>query len=250
MKEYPRTDGRSYSDARPLSVELNSLKSTPSCRLTLGGPTPAGAVAERRTSVLAAVYFSSDNKNRNTVGSYHKPTFEVYVRPPTGPVRGYIRGIECILMKALQDFVDQSSLGKLLVSVRIQILEEGSGLLALCLNALVTCVMVAGLKLREIPHAVQLGVVNRNGAGGVLVDPSPSELSKDCELGVTMLCTPDTGRISLTSIDHGRGGYEKRLQGSMESAARHVAAMRLQQISDEYQRHFERVRVSFEANIA
>uniref|UniRef100_A0A1E1X0Z9 Putative rrp46 subunit of eukaryotic exosome n=1 Tax=Amblyomma aureolatum TaxID=187763 RepID=A0A1E1X0Z9_9ACAR len=193
MVGFTRVDGRSFCDLRQFSVELNPLKSGPSCRITVGGSSSDGGSVDDCTAVMAVIYFSPDNKNRNAVGAYHRPTFEVYIRPKTGPVKGYIRAIECSLLKTLQDLVDSSALGKVLVSARIQVLVEGSGLLSACLNALITCALVSGLKLREVPHAVQFGVLRCNDSTGFIIDPTSDELREHCLAGITMLCSPQTG---------------------------------------------------------
>ncbi|CDR94277.1 hypothetical protein, conserved [Babesia bigemina] len=243
-----RSDGRSYLDLRPLVVELNPLRSGPSCRLTVAGSADGSGDEGEPTSVQAVIYFLADNRNRNTVGAYHRPTFEVYVRPPRGPVKGYIRGMECLLLKTLQNLVDVSSLGKVLVSVRIQVLSEGSGLLSMCLNALVTCAIISGLKLHEIPQAVQFGILLRNGSGGFIADPTPEELQKKCSVGVTILCSPQSGRIFLTTVDYGGGGYEDFLQERLEEAAKQLAKSRLIDINNKYREAFGPASVSFDAN--
>ncbi|ORM41979.1 Proteasome subunit beta type-7 [Babesia sp. Xinjiang] len=248
VPRFVRSDGRSFSDHMPLTVQLNPLKSGPSCRITLGGSSPAADDSGDRTSVMAVVFFSPDNKNRNTVGSYHKPTFEVYVRPPSNPVKGYTRSLECSLLKCLQNLVDGTTLGRLLVSVRLQVLEEGRGLLSVCLNALITCVAVAGLPFREIPHAVQFGILRNNGAPGFIVDPTLEEMREHCATGITMLCEPRSGHISFLSIDYGHGGYETSLQSRMEEEARRIAKARLHDLNNTYQQAFEAARISFEAN--
>lgn len=110
-----------------------------------------------------------------------------------GPVKGHIRGMECVLLKTLQRLVYSENLGKTLVSMRLQVLEDGGGLLSVCMNAMITCALLAGLKLQEIPHAVSFGLVNRNGSPGFLLDPTDEELKAYCTGGVTLLSDPNTG---------------------------------------------------------
>ncbi|GFE54053.1 exosome complex exonuclease RRP46 homolog [Babesia ovis] len=248
MVNSTRPDGRSFYDPRPFNVDLNPLRTGPSCRLSVGEASSTSSSPGERTSVIALVYFSVDNKNRNTVGSYHRPTFEVYVRPVTGPVKGYIRAYECMLLKCLQSMVDGSSLGRVLVSVRLQILEESSGLFAACLNALITAMIVAGLPLRETPHAIQIGILHRNDSPGFIVEPTSEELRMQCSSAITMLCSPKSGNILFLSIDHGCGCYDAGLQANMEAVSRKIAELRLSYLNKKYREAFEAARISFEAN--
>nr|BAN64698.1 hypothetical protein [Babesia bovis] len=243
-----RPDGRNLYDPRRFKVELNPLRTGPSCRLTVGDSSPNSPVYRDRTSVISLIYFSADNKNRNTVGSYHRPTFEVYIRPAVGPVRGYIRGYECMLLKCMQSIIDGTSLGRVLVSARIQILEDGSGLLATCMNALIISLVVAALPLREIPHAIQFGITKSLESDSVIAEPSSEEIRTQCSTAVTMLCTPNSGSISFVSIDYGRGGYDANVQAQLEALSCKIADARLNYVGNVYREAFEPARISFEAN--
>lgn len=249
MEGFTRLDGRTYSELRPIDVQLNPLKSGPSCRINVGDCSGDCGGSGSSTSVIAVVFFSHDNKNRNGIGSFHKPTFEVYVRPAAGPVKGHIRGMECVLLKTLQRLVYSENLGKTLVSMRLQVLEDGGGLLSVCMNAMITCALLAGLKLQEIPHAVSFGLVNRNGSPGFLLDPTDEELKAYCTGGVTLLSDPNTGGVSLTTIDTGVGGIDRSILTPMYDIAQRTAHIRVKQIEEEYKRAFDAARVSFEANI-
>ncbi|KAK1443511.1 hypothetical protein BgAZ_203870 [Babesia gibsoni] len=248
MDDVTRLDGRKYSELRPMSVQLNPLKSGPSCRISVGGSGLDCGGSGSSTSVIAVAYFSPDNKNRNCLGNYHKPTFEVYVRPASGTVTNRIRGMECVLLKTLQRVVHSENLGKILMSMRIQVLEDGGSLLSVCLNALLTCALLTGLKLREVSHAVPFGIVNRNGTESLILDPTDEELRTYCSASFTVLCDPTTGDISLFTLDTGYGGIDKRLTEKMSDLAVRAARIRLKMIDDIYKSAFDPARISFEAN--
>ncbi|BAM39397.1 exosome complex exonuclease [Theileria orientalis strain Shintoku] len=229
MPKFSRIDSRSNHSLRPFYFQLNPLKSGPSCKVVVGNIKNEDGILTGiggRTSVVALLMFSHEPRSKNTIGSFHKPYMEVFVRPQSGPIRSSIRAMEAVLVKVMQRVVKGDRLGKVNLSLRLQIIEDSGGLLSVCLNALVICLSLSGIEMLQVPFAVSVGICRtgeeEDRQERVILDPTDYESRSYCETSLTMLCDPDTGNVSLITIDSGSGSYGNSLK-LIKNLARNAA---------------------------
>eukprot|EP00375_Theileria_parva_P003742 XP_766428.1 hypothetical protein [Theileria parva strain Muguga] len=215
MINFKRIDERSNYSLRPFSFKLNPLKSGPSCKISVGNVrdekgnlTGIGG----RTSVISILMFSSETKSKNAPGNFHKPHMEVFVRPSSGTIKSSIRSMECTLLKIMQRLVKVDKLGKVTLSLRVQIMEDSGGLLSVCINTLILCLYLSGIEMISVPYSVSVGIVRPSSDSLtaedlVILDPTDYEIVTYCSTALTILCDPETGEISLITIDSGSGLY-------------------------------------------
>ncbi|UVC49529.1 exosome complex exonuclease [Theileria orientalis] len=229
MSKFSRIDSRSNHSLRPFYFQLNPLKSGPSCKVVVGNIKNEDRILTGiggRTSVVALLLFSHEARSKNTIGSFHKPYMEVFIRPQSGPIRSSIRAMEALLVKVMQRLVNGDKLGKVNLSLRLQIIEDSGGLLSVCLNALIICLLLSGIEMRQVPFAVSVGICRNEEEEyipeTVILDPTDYETRGYCETSLTMLCDPDTGNVSLITIDSGSGSYGNSLK-LIKTLARNAA---------------------------
>uniref|UniRef100_A0A3B0N4M7 Exosome complex exonuclease (Rrp46 homologue), putative n=1 Tax=Theileria annulata TaxID=5874 RepID=A0A3B0N4M7_THEAN len=223
MINFKRIDDRTNYSLRPVSFKLNPLKTGPSCKISVGNVrddkgnlTGIGG----RTTVIAILMFSSETKSKNAPGSFHKPHMEVFVRPASGTIKSSLRSIESILLKIMQRLIKVDRLGKVTLSLRLQIMEDSGGLLSVCINTLILCLYLSGIDMINVPYSVSVGIV-RAGSDSmvedlVILDPTDYEIATYWE-------------VSLITIDSGSGLYGNSLT-QIKSLAKKAAVKYMEEV--------------------
>ncbi|EKX74048.1 conserved hypothetical protein [Theileria equi strain WA] len=252
MRKFSRIDDRLNYSLRPQAIHLNPLKSGPSCRISVGNVKNSDGTFTAiggRTSVISTLLFTHEAKNRNIVGSFHKPCLEVYIRPATGTVKSSTRAIEATLIKMMEKIVNSETLGRITLSFRIQILEDSGGLLSVCLNALTICLLISGIEIRELYFAVSFGIVkNEDEQECVILDPTDAEVDGYCSTSLTLFCEPNSGEVALLTIDSGSGCYEDESLQIIKTIAKKASSHYLAQLEELYNESLDAAKITFGSN--
>ncbi|KAK2194870.1 bifunctional Exoribonuclease [Babesia duncani] len=247
IAEFIRLDGRPPGALRPQLIEFGPLGTGPSCKIVMGN-TGEGLGIGKCTCVIGLLLCGGEGKSRNTVCNYHKPTFEVFLRTSTGTPKAQDRGIESIVLKVLQNLVNANELGKITISLRLQVIENSGGLLAACINAMVGCLHVSGLKLHSLPWAITFGIVQEgiSNKNLVILDPTTQESKEYCKTTLTILCEANTGTISLTTIDSGCGGFDNSAGTQIQHLAQKTAMHCIKHMESAYFQSMNASKITFE----
>lgn len=120
--------------------------------------------------------------------------------------------MECTLLKIMQRLVKVDKLGKVTLSLRVQIMEDSGGLLSVCINTLILCLYLSGIEMISVPYSVSVGIVRPSSDSLtaedlVILDPTDYEIVTYCSTALTILCDPETGNLYICYLIMFRGNF-------------------------------------------